>query len=257
MYFADSHCHPHLAPLDANTDAVIAHARAAGVDRMLCVAVSLADIPVLGELCGRHRELSMSVGVHPNEEERATPSVEELVRLGQAPQVVAIGETGLDYYRSPAAAPWQQLRFRRHIQAARLLKKPLIIHTRSAAEDTLRLLEEEGAGEVGGVMHCFTENEEIARRALALGFYISFSGILTFKTAESLRAVASIVPLDRILIETDSPYLAPVPHRGAVNEPALVLRVAECLATVRAVPIEDVAAITHRNYLRLFHPVSG
>jgi TatD DNase family protein len=252
MEFADSHCHPHLAPLDTQTDRVITEARAGGVAYLLCVAISLADMPRLLEIVHAHDRIFASAGVHPNEP--ATNMVEEpdLVAHAQDPCVVAIGETGLDYYRSTGDLEWQRDRFRTHVRAARATHKPLIIHSRDAPEDTLRILREEGASEIGGVLHCFTGTAEMARAALALGFYISFSGILTFRNADPLRAVAAEVPLDRLLIETDAPYLAPAPHRGETNKPVLVRRVAEVLAQVRNVSLDEIAQRTTQNFINLF-----
>jgi TatD DNase family protein len=192
------------------------------------------------------------VGVHPNERDGREPTSEELVRLGRDPRVVAVGETGLDYYRSTGDLRWQRERFQRHMEAARELRLPLVIHTRESAADTLAMLEDGGARDIGGVMHCFTEDWAAASRALDLGFYLSFSGIVTFKSADVLRAVARKAPLERILIETDAPYLAPVPHRGRTNEPALVRHVAQCLAEVRGVALEEIAARTSENFYRLF-----
>jgi TatD DNase family protein len=190
--------------------------------------------------------------VHPNEREGREPSVEDLTGLADDARVVAIGETGLDYYRSQGDMAWQQERFRRHIRAAKISGKPLIIHTREAAADTLRIMREEEAQDIGGVMHCFTENWEVARAALDLNFHISFSGIVTFRNAEALREVAKQVPQDRLLVETDAPYLAPVPFRGKTNEPAFVKHVVECLATLRATRFEDIAVHTTRNFFGLF-----
>ncbi|MHB1951169.1 MAG: TatD family hydrolase [Acidiferrobacteraceae bacterium] len=252
MQFADSHCHPHLSPLDRETDRVIADARANGVAYLLCVSVTLADAPRLTALAHAHERLFASVGVHPNEAASTVLDSRDLTEAARDPRVVAIGETGLDYYRSTGDLEWQRERFRVHIAAARSLGKPLIIHSREAPEDTIRILTEERASEVGGVMHCFTGSAETARAALALGFYISFSGIVTFGNAARLREVAREVPEDRLLIETDAPYLAPVPHRGKTNEPALVRRVAETLADVRGVPLADIARQTTENFRTLF-----
>lgn len=199
-----------------------------------------------------HANIYASVGVHPNERAGADPSVEDLIRLADDPRIVAIGETGLDYYRIDGATDWQQDRFRRHIRAARASGKPLIIHTREAAPDTLRIMAEEGAGAVGGVMHCFTESWEVARAALDMNFYVSFSGIVTFRNAEALRDVARQVPGDRLLVETDAPYLAPVPLRGKTNEPAYVRYVAECVADLRGQPFPALAEQTTGNFFELF-----
>jgi len=248
----DSHCHLNFEPLQADLPNVLSRARENGVGRMLCVGVTLEKFPEVRALAHAHAPIYASVGVHPNEREGREPSIGELVTLAADPRVVAIGETGLDYYRCQGDMTWQQERFRRHIQAARRVHKPLIIHTREAPADTLRLMEEEGAGEVGGVMHCFTESWETARQALDLGFYVSFSGILTFRNAETLREVARKVPDDRLLVETDAPYLAPVQHRGKTNEPAFVRYVAECLADVRGVTPARLAEQTTGNFLNLF-----
>lgn len=224
---------------------------------MLCVSVTLEAYPEIHRLAHQHANIFASVGVHPNEIEGRDPTADELLALADDARVVAIGETGLDYYRSQGDMTWQQQRFRHHIRAAKKCGKPLIIHTRDAAVDTLRIMREEGASDVGGVMHCFTESEEVARAALDLNFYISFSGIVTFRNAEALRAVAKIVPSDRLLIETDSPYLAPMPFRGKTNEPAFVRHVADCLANVRGISMESIAEITTRNFFTLFkhaHP---
>ncbi len=221
---------------------------------MLCVSIDLGHYPAMRQLVDPYPQVDVSVGVHPNEEERLEPTVEQLVELASDPRNVAIGETGLDYFRSQGDLSWQQGRFRTHIAAARACGKPLIVHTREAREDTIRILTEERADEVGGVLHCFTEDWEMARQGLDLGFYISFSGILTFKAAADLREVARRVPLDRLLIETDSPYLAPVPHRGKPNEPSYVSHVAACIAEIRAIDPDEVARLTGENYQRLFRP---
>jgi TatD DNase family protein len=197
-------------------------------------------------------EVSISVGVHPNERDRREPDPAELVELARDRRVVAIGETGLDYHYNEGDLDWQRTRFRVHIEAARVCTKPLIVHTRDAREDTIAIMREAGADRVGGVMHCFTETWEMARQALDLGFYVSFSGIITFKSAEALRDVVRRIPLDRLLIETDSPYLAPVPHRGKENEPRFVRHVAEQVAALRGLTVEQVAAITRENFFRLF-----
>lgn len=248
----DSHCHLNFEPLNAGLDDVLQRARDNGVGHMLCVSVTLETFPEIRALAHSHSNLFASVGVHPNEREGREPSVEDLTGLANDARVVAIGETGLDYYRSQGNMAWQQERFRHHIHAAKKSGKPLIIHTREAADDTLRIMREEGAGDIGGVMHCFTESWEVARAALDLNFYISFSGIVTFRNAEALREVAKQVPPDRLLIETDAPYLAPVPFRGKTNEPAFVKHVAECLATLRAARFEDIANQTTRNFFALF-----
>jgi TatD DNase family protein len=219
---------------------------------MLCVSIDLEAYPAMQALVADYPQVSISVGVHPNAEAGQEPSPERLAELAADPKNVAIGETGLDYFRSDGDLEWQRERFRVHIAAAKSCGKPLIIHTREAREDTIRVMREERAEVAGGVMHCFTENWEMARRALDLGFYISFSGILTFRNAEDLREVARRVPLERVLIETDSPYLAPVPHRGKPNQPIYVRHVAECLAELRGVTPEALAEITRDNFFRLF-----
>ena len=249
----DSHCHLDFEPLHANLPQVLQNARDNGVGHMLCVAVTLEKFPAVCALARAHANIYASVGVHPNEQQGEVPSAEELARLALDEKVVAIGETGLDYYRSTGDMDWQRERFRRHIRAAKQCRKPLIVHTREAAADTLTILREDGAAAIGGVMHCFTETWEVAREALDLGFFISFSGILTFRNADALRAVARQVPADRLLIETDAPYLAPVPHRGRTNEPAFVRYVAECLAEVRGVTLADIADQTTRNFFALFN----
>lgn len=253
----DSHCHLDLLAETApehTPEAVLAEARELGVTTLLCVSVSMEQFPgMLALVEGLDRSVHASVGVHPNARDGHDPTAEELVALaGQSERIVAIGETGLDYYRSSGDLGWQQDRFRRHIRAARETGLPLIIHMREADEDTLRILREERALEVGGVLHCFTGTEETARAAIDLGFYVSFSGIVTFRTADALRNVARVVPEDRILVETDSPWLAPVPHRGSTNRPALTRHVAECLAEVRGVALEQLAEATTRNFFRLF-----
>jgi TatD DNase family protein len=252
----DSHCHLNFDPLHASLDSVLANARANDIGYMLCVSVTLESFPEVRTIAEQHAHIFASVGVHPNEREGQEPSVDDLVALAAHARVVAIGETGLDYYRSKddpgGDMGWQQERFRRHIRAARETRKPLIIHTREAADDTLRIMREEQAQEPRGVMHCFTETWDVARQALDLGFYISLSGIVTFRNAEALREVAKRVPADRLLVETDSPYLAPVPHRGKSNEPAFVRHVAECVAGLRGVSLETLADQTTRNFFELF-----
>ncbi len=254
MPYIDSHCHLHLAPLGQDVIGALQRAADHHVSHMLCVSVTLEDIQAIQVLMREHTGIFGSVGVHPNEAPCSTTLFDDLTRLARLDGVVAIGETGLDYYRleEGEAPATQQQSFRQHIAAARHTQKPLIIHTREAAADTLRILSEEGAAEVGGVLHCFTESEAVARAALDLNFYISFSGIVTFKNAEALRAVARFVPEDRLLIETDAPYLAPVPHRGKSNEPSFVRHVAQCLADIRQVPLERIADSTSRNFFSLF-----
>jgi TatD DNase family protein len=250
--FVDSHCHLDFPELYDQLPDVLAAMRAGGISHALCVSVSLATLPRVLELAARHAPLHATVGVHPDQKDGAEPTVDELVRLAGGDRVVAIGETGLDYYWHKGELGWQRDRFRRHIRAARECGKPLVIHTRDAAADTLEIMREERAGEVGGVMHCFTESREVAQQALALGFHISFSGIVTFKNAKALKAVAREVPLERLLIETDAPYLAPVPYRGRLNQPAYVRHVAEEIAHLRGLPLDVVGQVTSANYLRLF-----
>jgi len=250
--FADSHCHINIEPLAAQLPQILQNARESAVGYLLCVSVNLEDFPQVRQLAHSYPHIYASVGVHPNELDGQDPTVDQLVELAADARIVAIGETGLDYYRSSGDMGWQHERFRRHIRAACASGKPLIIHTRDAAADTLRIMQEEGADRIGGVMHCFTENWDTARQALDLGFYISFSGILTFKSAHALREVAMRVPEDRLLIETDSPYLAPVPHRGKPNEPAYVRHVAEMLASLRQVSLEHIGMLTTRNFFTLF-----
>lgn len=248
----DSHCHLNFEPLGADLDAVLARAHDCGVDHMLCVSVTLESYHQIQSIIDKYSSISSSIGVHPNERDGRDPTADELVELARNPGVVAIGETGLDYFRSQGDMRWQQDRFRRHIQAARTSRKPLIIHTREAAQDTLDIMRTEDAAAAGGVMHCFTESWEVARAALDLGFYISFSGIVTFANAQALREVAAKVPDDRLLIETDAPYLAPVPYRGKTNEPAFVRYVAERLAEVRGIALDKIAEQTTRNFFSLF-----
>lgn len=250
--YVDSHCHLDFPELAAILPEVLRAMSERHVSHALCVSVKLDTLPRVLALAREHEHLFASVGVHPDYELDVEPTVDELAALAAEPKVVAIGETGLDYYRLTGDLEWQRERFRRHIRAARRVRLPLIIHTRSAADDTLRLMEEEGADEVGGVMHCFTESATVARRAIELGFYISFSGIVTFKNAADLRETARDVPLDRLLIETDSPYLAPVPYRGKTNQPAYVVHVAEELGRVKGLPPEDIGRITTENFFRLF-----
>jgi TatD DNase family protein len=250
--FIDSHCHLDFPDLAEQTDALLANMAANQVTHALCVSVDLPDFPKVLALAEAHPSLFASVGVHPDYPDTPEPSVEELVRLARHPRVVAIGETGLDYFRLKGDLEWQRQRFRTHIRAARESGKPLIIHTREAAGDTLRMMREEGAGEIGGVMHCFTESWAVAEAAMELGFYVSFSGIVTFKSAAELKEVARRVPLDRMLIETDSPYLAPVPFRGKTNQPAFVKHVAEEIARLKGVDVAEVGRATSRNFFRLF-----
>lgn len=248
----DSHCHLDFPDLAVNIDELLANMRENDVGHALCVSVNLQDLPRVLALSEKYPNLFASVGVHPDYENLEEPQSIQLATLACHPRVVAIGETGLDYFRLKGDLEWQRERFRQHIRAARLCNKPLIIHTREAAEDTLRIMEEEGADTVGGVMHCFTESWEVAQRAMALNFYISFSGIVTFKKATGLKDIATRVPLERMLIETDSPYLAPVPHRGKTNQPAFVKHVAEEIAALRGISLDQVAEATTRNFFKLF-----
>ncbi|WP_018985108.1 TatD family hydrolase [Methylophilus methylotrophus] len=248
----DSHCHLNFPELVQNMDQVLDTMRSNEVGHALCVSVTLDKFPEVLAIAEQHPNIYASVGVHPDYEDIQEPTVEELVRLANHPRVVAIGETGLDYFRLTGDLEWQRHRFRIHIRAAKATGKPLIIHTRNAAEDTLRLMEEEGAAEIGGVMHCFTESWEVAQAAIEMGFYISFSGIVTFKNAQALKDVAQKVPLDKILVETDSPYLAPIPFRGKTNQPAYVRHVAEEVARLRDVPLQQFMDTTTANFFKLF-----
>jgi TatD DNase family protein len=250
--FIDSHCHLNFPGLAEDLDTIFANMRANDVSEALCVSVDLASFPQVLELAERHDNLYASVGVHPDYELDTEPTQAELVRLAQHPKVIAIGETGLDYFRLTGDLEWQRERFRTHIRAAKESGKPLIIHTRSAAQDTLHIMAEEDAGKIGGVMHCFTENLEVANAAIKLGFHISFSGILTFKNATIIKEVAQSIPLEKMLIETDSPYLAPTPHRGKTNQPAYVKHVAEEIARLRSITPEEVGTATSQNFRRLF-----
>lgn len=248
----DSHCHLDFPDFAANLDELFANMQQYGVGHALCIGVNIENFPNVLALAEAHPNIYASVGVHPDYVDAHDPSVEELVELAAHPKVVAIGETGLDYFRLEGDLEWQRERFRRHILAARKAGKPLIIHTREAAADTLRIMTEENAAEVGGVMHCFTENLEVAEQALALNFHISFSGIVTFKKATQVKEVARAVPLERILVETDAPYLAPMPHRGKINQPAYVKHVAEEIARLKGISLEAVAQQTTRNFFKLF-----
>lgn len=254
--YIDSHCHINFPELATRLPEIFGTMADNQVSHALCVSVDLPDFPQVLALAEQYPNVYASVGVHPDYLDTPEPSVAELVRLADHPKVVAIGETGLDYYRLEGDLEWQRKRFRTHIQASRATGKPLIIHTRSAAEDTLRIMQEEGAGTTaggaGGVMHCFTESLAVAQAAIEMGFYISFSGIVTFKSAKDLQAVALAVPLDKMLIETDSPYLAPIPHRGKMNQPGWVRHVAEYLSQLKGIPLEQVAQQTTDNFFRLF-----
>ena len=254
MMLVDSHCHLDFPELANDTPGVLAEIRDHGVSHALCVAVTLEDFPKVKALAEQHENLYASVGTHPDYPDHPTVTVEQLVELADHPKVVPIGETGLDYYRLEGDLEWQRERFRTHIRASRIARKPLIIHTRAAAADTIAIMKDERADDARGVMHCFTESWETAEAALDLGFYISFSGIVTFKSAAALKDVARRVPLDRLLVETDSPYLAPVPYRGKTNRPAWVKYVAEEVARLRGLAFEEVAQATTRNFFQLFRP---
>lgn len=255
MFLVDSHCHLDrldLSPFNGQLDGALQNAKDHGVGHMLCVSISMENFPAVKQTAIDHDFVSASVGVHPNEQGGQDPSVDELVKIAQDENIVAIGETGLDYFRSEGDLEWQRDRFRRHIAAAKESKKPLIIHMRDATDDTLRVLKEEKADEIGGVMHCFVEDWQTAQKAMDLNFYISFSGIVTFNSAKELKDVARQMPADKILVETDSPYLAPVPYRGKPNEPAYVRYVAEHIAEIRETSIDEIAKQTTENYFRLF-----
>jgi TatD DNase family protein len=253
----DSHCHLDFPEFAGNMEKVLESMAQNRVGWALCAGVTLERFPAMLELVKPYINLFAAVGVHPDTEEPAKePDVDILINLSDNQKVVAIGETGLDYFRLAGDLEWQRERFRTHIRAARICGKPLIIHTRAAAADTVRILKEEGAEQVGGVFHCFTESAEVARQALDLGFYISFSGIVTFKNAVELKEVAKMVPLDRLLVETDAPYLAPVPYRGKINQPAYVLHVAEEVARLRGIPLETLSEATTDNFFNLFKQAS-
>lgn len=250
--FVDSHCHLNFPELVQDMTQVRANMQANEVGHALCVSVTLDKFPEVLAIAEQYPNMYASVGVHPDYEDIEEPTVEQLVALAAHDKVVAIGETGLDYFRLTGDLGWQRARFRTHIRAAKVTGKPLIIHTRNAAQDTLDIMQEEGAAEVGGVMHCFTESWEVAQAAIAMGFYISFSGIVTFKNAVALKEVAQKVPLAAMLIETDSPYLAPIPFRGKTNQPAYVRHVAEEIARLRDIPLQQVMDATTGNFFKLF-----
>jgi len=263
--FTDSHCHLSFPELRSTLSDIRQAMVLARVSRALCICTTLEEFADVHALALEYDNFWSTVGVHPDNEGVTEPLLQDLLDRGVLPRVVAVGETGLDYYRlngrSVADMHWQRERFRTHIRAARLLQKPLVIHTRSASQDTLAILKEEGedgrTGAAGGVFHCFTETAAVAEAALELGFYISFSGILTFKTAQDLRDVASWVPMDRLMIETDSPYLAPVPFRGKTNNPSYVPLVAQQIAALRGCSVEEVGAASSENFTRLFAGVSA
>lgn len=255
--FIDSHCHVNFPELARQMPEILQRMKENGVGKALCVSVNLPDWPGLMSLVERHEALYASVGVHPDYEDTVEPTVEDLVERSQHPKVIAIGETGLDYFRLSGDLTWQRDRFRRHIQAARQTKLPLIIHTRSSSQDTLNIMREEGADQARGVMHCFTESWEVAQASMDMGFYISFSGIVTFKKATELQEVARKMPLNRILIETDSPYLAPVPHRGKLNDPSKVLHVAEMIASLRGTTLKEIENASTENFFNLFNKIEN
>ena len=255
----DSHCHLDrldLAPYNGHLEGALAQAAQAGVSHMLCVCIDLDHFDDVLSPAKQHKNIFASVGVHPNEQTDKEPDVSTLVKLAADERVVAIGETGLDYFRSEGDLEWQRQRFRTHIAAAKQTGKPLIIHMRDATDDTLQVMQEESAGEVGGVMHCFVEDWETAKRAMDLNFHISFSGIVTFKNAEALKNVAKKMPIEKMLVETDSPYLAPVPYRGKSNQPAYVRYVAEHIAELRNMPAEEICTATTDNFFKLFSTAS-
>lgn len=248
----DSHCHLNFDSLHEELPQVLQRAREAGVSHMLCISCTFEDYPAVRAISDAHDNLFASVGVHPCYTDVPEPSIEQLVEYARDPGVVAVGETGLDYMRVEGDMDWQRERFRRHIEAAAEVQKPLIIHTRAAADDTIALLREHRAERSGAVMHCFAEDWRIAEQALEMGFYISFSGIVTFKSAKAVQEVAQRVPLDRLLVETDSPYLAPVPYRGKRNEPAYVRHTAQFVADLRGISLEALAEASSDNFFRLF-----
>ena len=254
--FVDSHCHLDFPEYAGQVDSLLARMSEARVQHAMCISVDMPDFPNVLALAEAHPQLFATVGVHPDYEDTPEPSVDELVCLAQHPKILAIGETGLDYYRigdrTYEEMEWQRQRFRTHIKAAIQADKPLVIHTRSSSDDTIRIMKEEGASQIAGVMHCFTESWEVAKAAMDQGFYISFSGIVTFKSAKDLQETCKKVPLDRMLIETDSPFLAPIPHRGKANEPAWVSHVAQFIADLRGISVEEVGHQTTQNFKSLF-----
>ena len=250
--FVDSHCHINFPELYQNIDSILSKMSSNKVTHALCVSVTLDKLQDIFKIANTYPHIFASVGVHPDYEDIEEPSVEELCSLAKENKVIAIGETGLDYFRVQGDLTWQRDRFRTHIKAAIQSKLPLIIHTRNAAEDTLKIMREESADQVGGVMHCFTETLDVAIEAIKLNFYISFSGIVTFKNAIDLKEVVRAIPIDRILIETDSPYLAPVPYRGKINDPSNVIHVAEEIAKLKNISLEEVGQVTSQNFFKLF-----
>ena len=255
MHIVDSHCHLNFPDFDGRIPDIIQNAKDNEISHMLCIATSWENRDEVLALAAAHSEISAAVGVHPTTTGGHEPTLEELTEAVAADNVVAVGETGLDYFRSEGDLRWQHERFHRHIEAARSVKKPLVIHTRAAADDTMQTLRDHNARDAGGVMHCFAEDWRIAEQALDIGFYISFSGIVTFKSAKAVQEVAMKAPLDRILVETDAPYLAPVPHRGKTNEPAYVRHTAEFVAELRGITLDEVANATTENFYRLFSGV--
>ncbi len=252
MRLVDSHCHLNFPDFEGRIPDILQNAADNEIDHLLCIATSWENREAVLDLARKYEPICASVGIHPTTEGGHEPTVEELLSAADDPLVVAIGETGLDYFRSTGDLTWQHERFHRHIEVAKQCQKPLIIHTRAAAEDTMDTLRDHAARDAGGVMHCFAEDWDIAKQALDIGFYISFSGIVTFKSAKNVQEVAEKAPLDRILVETDAPYLAPAPHRGKTNEPAFVRHTAEFVANLRNIPLEELAAATTDNYFRLF-----
>ena len=255
--FVDSHCHLDFPELVVQLPDILKKMQNNRVSHALCVSVNLPDWPGLMDIVERNAPLWASVGVHPDYEDTIEPDIQFLVEKSRHPKVVAIGETGLDYFRLEGDLTWQRDRFRTHIRAARQAELPLIIHTRASSEDTITLMREERAEDAGGVMHCFTESWDVACQAMDMGFYISFSGIVTFKSAKDLQEVAKRMPLDRILIETDAPYLSPVPYRGQLNDPSKVIHVAEMLAQLRGVPVSTIEEASTSNFFRLFNKLSN
>ncbi len=254
LNLVDSHCHLDRLDLEklGGMDAVMSQAAELGVQRMLCVSINMELWPGMMAEVEKHDHVYASVGVHPNEDEGHDPTVDELVEYAKHPKIIAIGETGLDYFRSEGDLDWQRDRFRRHIAAAKLSGKPLIIHSREAQPDTLNIMAAEGADQIGGVMHCFVDDLDTALKSIELGFYISFSGIVTFRNAEALKEVARTIPLEAMLVETDAPYLTPLPHRGKTNQPGYTRHVAEYIAKLRGISVEEVAEVTTANFERLF-----
>ncbi len=250
--FTDSHCHLDFPGLVEQLPDILSRMQAAQVSRALCISVQLEDFPNVLALAENHEQLWATAGVHPDYEDITEPTVEKLLELADHPKVIGIGETGLDYFRLKGDLQWQRERFRVHLRAANVCKKPVIVHTRAAGDDTLKILADDNVQGCGGIIHCFTESLDFARKALDLGMYLSFSGIVSFKNAADLREVAKFAPMDRILIETDSPYLAPVPHRGKTNEPSFVPHVAKVIAQEKGVGVEEIGIQTSANFDRLF-----